>query len=181
MKRDAGESMTVEDSPRDFGFKRLTVENWLTPDPVWQHFVHPPFVDPATAWVQDIMKHDLAPTVPPAVRRLFEVARGSLAYGFLFYPLLTVGTEQLSRVLEGAITNKCIVLNAKTEMKSFSHRINWLHNAGYISGDQKTRWHNARELRNHSSHPKEQSIFDPNVALDMLRMSVDLISELFPA
>jgi hypothetical protein len=173
--------MTVNDPTGGFGFKRLTVENWLTPDPVWQHFAHPPFADPATAWVQDIMIHDLAPTVPLAVRRLFEVARGSLAYGFLFYPLLTVGTEQISRVLEAAVANRCIALMTSSKDDSFSDRINWLHEAGHFSAAQHRRWHNARKLRNHSSHPKDQSIVDPNMTVEMLRMAVELINELFPA
>jgi hypothetical protein len=32
-----------------------------------------------------------------------RVARGSYAYSLMFYPLLTLGAEQLLRVVEGAI------------------------------------------------------------------------------
>ena len=115
--------MTSTPSADNFGFKRLTQGNWLTPDPVWKHFAHSPTTDPATAWMQEILRHDLAPTVPVAIRKLFEVARGSLAYGYLFYPLLTLGTEQIFRVLEGAITNKCSALNAPVNKSRFFDKI----------------------------------------------------------
>ena len=36
-----------------------------------------------------------------------------------------------------------------------------------------------RQLRNHTSHPKEQFIYDPNMTLEMLRVSAELISALF--
>ncbi len=170
--------MTEEDPTGGFGFKRLTVENWQTPDPIWQFFAHP-IGEPARTWVQDVISHDLMPTVPLAVRRLFEVARGSLVYGWFFYPLLTVGTEQLFRVLEAAISHKCDVLNSPKKSKTFDEKVKWLHKVGQFSNTQHYRWDNARQLRNHTSHPKDQMIFDPNGAMEVLCMSVTLIDDLF--
>jgi hypothetical protein len=62
----------------EFGFKRLSVENWLTVDPVWGVFVNPPEVlNPSEGWVHDVLKPNLDPVVPPAIRKLFETARGT--------------------------------------------------------------------------------------------------------
>jgi hypothetical protein len=162
-----------------FGFKRLTVENWLTPDPVWQHFVHPPFIDPATAWAQDVLKHDLSPAVPIAVRRLFKVARGALVYGFMFYPLLTLGSEQLFRVLETAVNEKCAALQAPVTAHNFFEKLKWLLENKTLSEAQHRRWDAVRLLRNRASHLQDQNIFDPTAALDMLRCAVELADELF--
>jgi hypothetical protein len=162
-----------------FGFKRLGLENWLTSDPAWQAFAHPPFVDPAAAWVRDVLKHDLAPPVPLAIRKLFEVARGTLLYGFMFYPLLALGTEQIFRVLEAAVISKCAALNAPAKAENYSSCLTWLADSGEIDRDQYERWAAFRQMRNIASHPRDQNIFDPNIALQMLRHGVAAVHELF--
>jgi hypothetical protein len=157
----------------------VSLENWPTPDPVWQAFAHPPFRDPADAWVQDVLKHDLSPAVPVAVRELFEVARGTLIYGFLYYPLLTVGTEQIFRVLEAAVSSKCVVLGAPAQADSFFTKLRWLLKIEAIDQETHRRWHIMRELRNATSHLSDQNIFDPNIALQMLEGAVELIDWFF--
>ncbi|HTV38344.1 MAG TPA: hypothetical protein VMF12_18085 [Xanthobacteraceae bacterium] len=163
-----------------FGFKRLTLQNWQTPDPVWRHFAHPPFLDPADAWVQDILKNELAESVPIAVRRLFEVARGTLVYGFFFYPLLTVGTEQIFRVADAATTIKCKSMTApRAKTKPFETRLEWLRDNNAFAESEYPRWDALREMRNTASHPCDQHILSPTPALQMLEATAELINRLF--
>ena len=136
--------------------------------------------DPSQAWVEEVLSYDLAPSVPITVRRLFEIARGTLVYSLMYYPLLTLGSEQLMRVQEAAAAAKCKALGApENQTSNFDRQIRWLVKKRKISASDETPWHAARQLRNHASHPTDQSIFDPTMAISMLAGSVELISALF--
>lgn len=167
--------MTASSHPNEFGFKRLNSENWLTVDPVWDAFAN----SEPSEWVHDLLKVNLDPVVPLPIRKLFETARGTLIYGLMFYPLLTIGTEQLFRVLEAAVTNKCVAMNAPANLKKFYSKLKWLSDNQTISQDRHKRWDAIRQLRNHVSHLHDQNIFDPNTALDQLYITIELINELF--
>jgi hypothetical protein len=61
--------------------------------------------------------------VPLNIRKLFETARGNLIYSLMFYPLLTLGAEQLFRVLETSASAKCKEVNASpNQTKTFEKR-----------------------------------------------------------
>ena len=105
--------MTASQSDK-FGLKRLCLENWLRVDPVWDAFG---MSESSEAWVHDLLKANLDPVVPLPIRTLFETARGTVVYSLMFYPLLMIGTEQIFRVLEAAVTNKCIAMNAPSKVK----------------------------------------------------------------
>src|SRR3982074_2627239 len=140
--------MTASSEPNEFGFKRLSLENWLTVDPVWDAF-------DKSAWVRDLLKVNLDPVVPLAIRKLFETARGTLVYSLMFYPLLTIGTERLFRVLEAAATNKCMAMNAPAKLKTFYDKLKWLSQNDTIAKDQYKRWDTSRQLRNSVSHLRD--------------------------
>jgi hypothetical protein len=167
--------MTASSQPNEFGFKRLSLENWLTVDPVWDAFGK----SEPSEWVHDLLKVNLDPVVPLAIRKLFETARGTLVYSLMFYPLLTIGTEQLFRVLEAAATNKCMAMNAPTKIKKFSDKLKWLLENHTIAQEQYVRWDATRQLRNSVSHLHDQNIFDPNIALAELDIAIALINKLF--
>lgn len=167
--------MTASSQPNDLGFKRLSLENWQTVDPVWGAFAN----SEPSEWVHDLLKVNLDPVVPLPIRKLFETARGTLVYGLMFYPLLTIGTEQLFRVLEAAVTNKCMEMHAPAKIRQFSRKLTWLLENNTIAEEQYIRWNSIRQLRNHVSHPHDQNIFDPNIALDQLYISIELINKLF--
>jgi Domain of unknown function (DUF4145) len=97
----------------------------------------------------------------------------------LFYPLLTLGAEQLLRVLEAAVSLQCHTLNAPAQVKSFARKIDWLTNQKLISPEEQTRWHAMRKLRNLASHPTEQAIFSVGMTLTVLDSTADLINTLF--
>lgn len=66
---------------------------------------------------------NLTEKAPLEVRRMFEVARGAVVYGYFFYPLYVLGAEQLFRVAEAAVTLKCEQMGAKTAKMRFIDKI----------------------------------------------------------
>jgi hypothetical protein len=86
--------------------KTLTDINWLQRDSSVQHFTR---VDKHGAsyeispgeWAELFLESRLSPEVPDHVVELFEVARGAMCYGYFYYPLFTLGNEQLYRVGAG--------------------------------------------------------------------------------
>ena len=115
-------------------FKILTPENWLVADPASTIFSKISHTDGTVTpmsgqeWLCLFRDPTLSKSVPKNVRTLFEVARGSLAYGYFFYPLYTLACEQLLRVAEAAVSEKCRMLRAspkkpktlKRRLSSFS-------------------------------------------------------------
>jgi hypothetical protein len=97
----------------------------------------------------------------------------------MFYPLLTLGADQLLRTLETALSVLCHTLNAPPQVKTFARRIDWLTNQRVISPEDQTRWHALRKLRNLGSHPREQVIFSVGMTLTVLDSTADLINTLF--
>ena len=52
-----------------FGFQRLSLENWLRVDPVWDAFG---MSESSEAWVHDLLKANLDPVVPLPIRKPFR-------------------------------------------------------------------------------------------------------------
>ena len=96
----------------ELGIKQLDRENWLKPDPEVLSISLLALdgillTKTSDAWVNDILRPQLSENVPDQIRRLFEVARGTMVFGYFFYPIFGLVYEQLSRVFEAAITCKC--------------------------------------------------------------------------
>jgi len=167
----------------NFGFKKLSVDNWLEPDEPLKFFVDISSEGrarpiPIEEWVQRILEPRLLPTIPEEVRSLFEVARGAMLYGCLFYPLFTLSVEQVSRVAEAAISHKCRLMEYPSPKDALKGKIDWLANQGVLSEADKDRWHAIREFRNEVSHPKMQMILPPG---NVLRVSNKMISNVTPS
>jgi hypothetical protein len=166
------------------GFKRITVSNWKNADEILQF----PYIVPDEIWVNACLKPVLSSSVPKEIVALFEVARGSMIYGWFFYPLITLASEQFTRVLEAGARSRCKELGMPTELPrkngkmrdaNFSELIDNLFRAGKISLESLERWQAARGLRNGSSHPSSQSIICGDMALSTARSTVDLLNQLF--
>jgi hypothetical protein len=84
-------------------FKRMTPENWKTGDDIF-HWPQPIAED---KWVKACLGPQLKPIVPQDIRELFEVARGSMIYGWFYYPLITLAKEQFARIMETAARERC--------------------------------------------------------------------------
>lgn len=164
-------------------FRKLTPKNWRQRDNVVNYFCqirgsesHPISDD---QWAESFLEPELSPDVPYDIRNLFEVAQGLQCYGCYFYPLFTLGSEQLYRVLEAALRYKCDQLQAPEGVNNFERMIEWLHKRGILNKRRYVQWNAARELRNSSTHAIQQSLMDPPGALSGLRTAEDLINELF--
>ena len=165
------------------GFKEITASNWLEQDPVLKGFVR---IDPNLGpvelsgddWAAAFLEPSLDPVVLDEIQGLFEVARGAMIYGNFFYPLFTLGAEQLYRVAEAAVKQKCTQMG-EVSLRSFYNRINWLHEKSVILSADVPRWHAVRKLRNYASHPNWQQIMAPGNALGTLETLSDLINHIF--
>lgn len=149
----------------EFGFKKINAENWLKPDGVIQYLRGMRCME---GYVKVVLAPRLLKKVPQDVRALFDVARGALLYGYLFYPLYTLAAGQLFRVGEAAIAHKCLQLRAPKGKKRFEDRIDWLKQRGVLSQEEGDHWHTLRRLRNSDSHATRQSILPPDTALGIL-------------
>jgi predicted nuclease with RNAse H fold len=165
------------------GMKKLALHNWREPD---MPNVFPGL--PEDMWVAEALKPQLAATVPEEVIRLFEVARGSILYGWFFYPLHTLASEQLHRVQEAAVRARCkiagIPLNktlkgGRTISRSFADLIGELTGRGIIRRDERGMWDATRKLRNMSSHPERQMITPPGYAIAEIELAARRINQLF--
>jgi hypothetical protein len=167
----------------DLGFKELTSENWLIPDTTMRGFVRLSFDGKENSisgeeWLHDILQPKIHETVPIEVRKLFEVAR-VLAYGIFFYPIYTLGIEQLHRVVESAVGFKCKTMSAPSKINTFKKKIEWLIEKGAISKSKSIHWEGVRGLRNIASHPEMQSIYMPIDALKFIESAAVDINSLF--
>jgi len=70
-------------------------------------------------------------------------------------------------------------MNAPPKINTFEKKVKWLAENGAITAEQQVRWKGVRIMRNEASHPKDQSIFSPCMALKILDKTVDLINPLF--
>lgn len=166
-------------SKPEFGFKKITLDNWREIDPVWDMVLFPGAdEDPVVAWVSELLRPRLDPAVPTQVRALFEVARAAFIYGLMFYPLQTLGAEQMCRVAEAAIANKCHTLSDRTR-RSFAGKIMWLTENGAISSQKAAQWKAIRKLRNLGSHPTSQTILNPGMTIPLMEEVANLINRLF--
>lgn len=165
------------------GFKEITGANLRESD---ISICFPLLTEPL--WVEGCLKPTLQPKVPKDVAALFEVARGCMIYGWFFYPLITLGTEQCHRVLETAAKVRCQQLglqttrqqkNRKRTATSFAENIEALVKQGAISPTDAPRWKSTRKLRNWASHPDFQTVLAPGMTLGRLQRSVDLLNSLF--
>ncbi len=163
-----------------FGFKEITPNNWLEPD---REFVKSSPNGQTTLAGEDylsyILRLNLHESVPSDAQALFEVARGAMAYGYFFYPLYTLATEQLFRVAEAAVAHKCSALRAPKLKEEFKKRIDWLVKESIIPQSKSGLWEAIRNFRNIASHPKEQNIFTPAHTLGMLEPVASQINSLF--
>lgn len=167
-------------------FKTLTPENWLEPDPTVSYFKK---LSPDTGeleainrndWFTRFMQPTLSKKVPEDVVKLYEAARGAMTYGYLFYPLFTLGIAQITRVGECAIRTRCKVDNLpKSKTKKFELMIIALAEQHIIDSEQIMKWNLIRQFRNSSTHQTQQIIMMPQFALRLLKLVTNEINLLF--
>ncbi len=158
-------------------FKKITVDNWREPDEISSGFINVQIDE----WISIILEPNLREAVPVEIKKLFEVARGALVYGYFFYPLYTLGLEQLFRVVEVAVTRKCTTIEAPRAICKgrFQQKVKYLVEMKVIPNQKEEIWNAIRGLRNIASHPQDQSILAPGEAIGKLARIADEINSLF--
>lgn len=158
-------------------FKKITVDNWREPDEISSLFINIPLNE----WINIILEPNLIETVPTEIKKLFEVARSALVYGYFFYPLYTLGFEQLFRVAEAAVTLKCKTMEAPRAICKgrFQKKVKYLVEMQVIPNQKEEIWNAIRGLRNIASHPQDQSILAPGEAIGKLARIANEINSLF--
>lgn len=166
-----------------FGMKKLSLQNWREAD-VPRSF--PGLTE--ELWVEEVLAPQLSSSVPEDVLRLFEIARGSILYGWLFYPLLTLASEQLYRVQEAAVRARCklagiptakTLKNGSLRNRKFSELIDELANRDIIRNDELGFWDAVRHSRNQSSHPDRPTILPPGHAIAATEATARRINQIF--
>ena len=108
----------------NLGYKKINIKNWNEPDKLSTAYftkikkgkvIHWTGED----WVRAIMKPKLSKKVPLEIRKLYEVTRGAMVYGYYFYPLYTLAGQQLFRIVDSACLLKCQELNPDKKFRSF--------------------------------------------------------------
>lgn len=167
------------------GFKKLTKENWKSPDPFNDYFIKinlytgEKFQITDDQRAEEFLKIELVPSVPIEVRRQFEAARGAMLYGCFFYPLFALGTDQLFRVAESAVTHKCSIRNLAKKSARYEIKLQKLKDSGYLTATEHEEWEYLRKMRNEFSHSKIQTVFPAFEAISILRNVADKINRLF--
>ncbi|HTA96307.1 MAG TPA: hypothetical protein VK730_01535 [Solirubrobacteraceae bacterium] len=134
-------------------------------------------------WAKLFLGVELAARVPEPIQNLFRVGRNTLLYGHFFYPLYTLGSEQLYRVADAAALHRYRDLDGPKTKRgadpTFGVRIRWLRQHGVIADENMHQWDGFWKLRNDSSHPERQSIFTPGNAYTVLRAVAGCVSALY--
>jgi hypothetical protein len=166
------------------GFKDLTPNNWDAPDPVSELFVRPsPIVGVVSMngndWARLFLGVELSDRVPQDIRDLFAVARGTMVYGWFFYPLFQLGQEQLFRVAEAAARERYHALGGEDEQPAFYDSVEYLVEHGAIAAEGKERWEGFRYFRNAGSHPRRQVVMPPGPIAGALMTMAERIEALY--
>jgi len=161
-------------------YKELTPENWLTEDHVLESLRQIGGDFDQQRWATRVLRLALSPTVPQQIRDLFGVARGALLYGAFFYPMFTLGLEQLFRVAEASVDARCKALGAPSRCKTYEKKLEWLREQGVLVPADAQHWAILRQLRNSASHPEMQLILTPGSVIDWFERVVARVNALYP-
>ncbi len=186
---EAGKFSAPEDAPEaksvqyHFGFKKLSLDNIIRPDFHLFGGRTPEgnaFSLPVEYWAEQVLKYELNEGVPHEIKAMFEVARGSMVYGYFFYPLCTLAAEQLFRIAEAAAKTKCIKEDSpQGALKWLDRSIDWLIAHGHVKEENRHLWYLIKDLRNKYSHPRQQALKNPLMVFETLEIIVELINDLF--
>jgi hypothetical protein len=171
----------VPDADKDvvMGFKRITPENFMLLD-LSRAFG----LETHAHWIGWFNEVAIDASVPEPVRRLFELARGSMIYAWLYYPLVSVGFEQCGRCLEAGLRYAAVPLlgwPAPDDQTKRSYRslIESMIMNGHLPKADESQWMAALDLRNDAAHPKRPTIWAPGHARGKFAMTAERLNALF--
>ncbi len=167
------------------GFRIVTTENWLDPDPLSGSIVRMDHRDGSVHpvdgrdWIRYVNSVPLADTVPQKIRDAFDFVIGAVGYGYFYYPVFTIVVQQVLRVADFAVAHLFSVRPdlPKPPKRTFEGRLLALKDAGYLDDIAFTRWDAIRRLRNSATHPEWQQTWGHS-GLAQIRVMSELISAL---
>lgn len=167
--------------------KRLNIENWNEIDPIIASgaFVRVSLADGSVEkvtsedWIERSLRPQISPEVPEAIRDLFDIARGAILYGVCFYPLFTLGLEQILRVQEAAARARAVLLGVRVGKRPYEKILDELQTRELLSPEDHEAWTIRRRLWNLTTHADRASILLPAQAVDELTRVADSINRLF--
>ena len=174
------------DMSEEYGFKELTVENWREADPTTQVFGNATgdearVLKVGDDWARRILAIKLPERVPFDIRSLFEVAKGTMLYGYFFYPIFTLASQQLHRITEAAVNDTYKRLGGPVSKgTSMNKKLDFLQGRGLIRVEGRTVWNLIWIVRNLGSHPNRQDITMPTTAVSSLTLIANMIQSLYP-
>ncbi|MCV2882374.1 hypothetical protein [Actibacterium sp. XHP0104] len=163
---------------------KLTLENHLERDTrldCWSVHGIGPYSHSTDDWVKMVLDVSLEVDLPPFLVEMFDRAQASMVYGCYYYPLFTLGIEELFRFGESAFreavkeAEPCSSLNRKR----YADLQKWASEAGLIDTATASRWNASRRLRNSVSHKDGAFLLGPNDALEQLDITKELVESLF--
>jgi hypothetical protein len=154
-------------------FSRVTEQNWLAPDR--KNYV--PFGVTKEQWIAPFLEPRLETFVPRNVIRAFEVARACMIYSWYFYPLATLGLEQVFRVGKFAVRERSRLLQPKID--NFEEELKVLVAGKIISPTDERRWLAVGGLTGDRAFLAGATLCDPGQAINTLQSIADLINDLF--
>ncbi|HYC90578.1 MAG TPA: hypothetical protein VEO54_15280 [Thermoanaerobaculia bacterium] len=166
--------------------KQLTVDNWLAVDPIIASgiFVRIQSAGGTVAeltaddWTARLLDIHISPAVPDSVRDQVEIARGAMIYGSLFYPLFTLGLEQLFRVSEAAARAKAAQLGIPND-RTYYEVLADLRARNMLTDSDHDAWSHIRRFRNVTTHAQDAMILAPGAAIGMFATVAAAINQLF--
>jgi hypothetical protein len=143
----------------------------------------------AEEWVRDIVAVRLSEDVPLEVRKLFTAARGALCYGYFFYHLYALASEQLARVAEAAVSRKYEAVGgpkrvrrtpeSKPRQATFQDQLDYLKQEGLITERDLVGCHQGCEER--CVAPQDHSPQIPGQAVGRAKTLAEKINGMFEA
>lgn len=158
-------------------FKVITIENWNKADEVSELFNKTDVTEYVN--LERILNIRLDNCVPVEVRRMFEIARGVIVYGYYFYPLYTLGMEQLHRVGESAVKHKLKSIEEVKGKVSFTRCVERLKELKVVEGKSYNRWKTLKEMRNASSHATRHSLLPIEMVINHMAVFAKEVNKLF--
>jgi hypothetical protein len=129
-------------------------------------------------WITDVVAINVGDQVPEDVATLFDFAKGALGYGYYYYPLFTLATQQLLRVADIAVDELFKALAIERKPLSLVRRLAILYERRLISDEQYRMLDILRNMRNSATHGSSPTIMIPTQAVRDMRWIADLISGL---
>lgn len=170
----------------------ITLENWDQTDSTCLVFAiqTPTGTRAMTAndWVQMLLEKPLPEHTPKKLHEMFQSAQACMIYGVKYYPLFSLGAEQITRIIEATLNwyaqaNQIPVIQTdrkgKTRQVQFAQIIDVLKKHKLITQNEHDILQNYwREIRNMFSHATERSILPPRIYMDIYNNGTDLITTL---